>query len=93
MPSLARLDYKWRVLAVVSLANFSGTLDAGVVSLSLLDMRETLDISTADVLWLLTAYLLVAWAWLCWRACLPCSEAAGRAVSEQLSSVLVSLRR
>ncbi len=55
-----RLEYKWRVLAVVSLANFTSTLDASVVSLSLPELRSALDISAGDSLWVVTAYLLTS---------------------------------
>ncbi|MBI2866193.1 MAG: MFS transporter [Chloroflexi bacterium] len=59
-PDLSPSLLKWLTLTTVSLGVFMGTLDAGIVNISLPALSQALGTDAATVLWVQAAYLLVS---------------------------------
>lgn len=55
----SRLNYKWWVMAAVSIGTFMATLDASIVNISLPTIMRALHTTMASVQWVVTIYLLV----------------------------------
>jgi MFS family permease len=61
---LLALEYKWQVAIIFVVALFMDILDATIVNVALPTFAEEFDTSTANLEWVVTAYLLSLAVWI-----------------------------